>query len=144
MPIGAELDAARAKAEPRPERDRSSYGPSSSSSPLPSRDARTKPPVPIDPPCYFNTGCCSFGDGDVTALEIADGEIRLVRWLDDEERPRSKLLVKDSLADVLGTAGESGGESGAAGRTGHATDVRARRATASFVESVASRRAGRI
>jgi UDP-2,3-diacylglucosamine pyrophosphatase LpxH len=34
----------------------------------------------VSPPCYFNTGCCSFPDGDVTGLEIADGEIRLVRW----------------------------------------------------------------
>jgi hypothetical protein len=34
----------------------------------------------VAPPCYFNTGCCSFPDGDVTGLEIADGEIRLVRW----------------------------------------------------------------
>ena len=70
-------------------------------------------PLPIEPPCYFNTGCCSFGDGDVTGIEIADGEIRLVRWLDDEEQPRPKLLVRDDLADVLGavaapppTAGE--------------------------------------
>ncbi|CAN5454659.1 metallophosphoesterase [soil metagenome] len=31
-------------------------------------------------PCYFNTGCCSFADGDITGLEIADGEIRLVKW----------------------------------------------------------------
>ena len=28
----------------------------------------------------FQHGCCSFPDGDVTGLEIADGEIRLVRW----------------------------------------------------------------
>ncbi|MBI5106730.1 MAG: metallophosphoesterase [Solirubrobacterales bacterium] len=34
----------------------------------------------VAPPCYFNTGCCSFPDGDLTGLEIADGEIRLVRW----------------------------------------------------------------
>jgi hypothetical protein len=34
----------------------------------------------VSPPCYFNTGCCSFPDGDITGLEIADGEIRLVRW----------------------------------------------------------------
>ena len=25
------------------------------------------PPVKIEPPCYFNTGCCSFGDGNITA-----------------------------------------------------------------------------
>ena len=34
----------------------------------------------VSPPCYFNTGCCSFPDGDITGLEIADGQIRLVRW----------------------------------------------------------------
>ncbi len=34
----------------------------------------------VSPPCYFNTGCCSFPDGDITGLEIADGTIRLVRW----------------------------------------------------------------
>jgi hypothetical protein len=34
----------------------------------------------VAPPCYFNTGCCSFPDGDITGLELADGEIRLVRW----------------------------------------------------------------
>ena len=36
-------------------------------------------------PCYFNTGCCCFRDGDVTGLEIANREIRLVRWPDDEQ-----------------------------------------------------------
>jgi hypothetical protein len=34
----------------------------------------------VSPPCYFNTGCCSFPDGDITGIEIAEGEIRLVRW----------------------------------------------------------------
>lgn len=37
-------------------------------------------PEPVEPPCYFNTGCCSFGDGDVTGIEIADGHVKLVRW----------------------------------------------------------------
>lgn len=31
-------------------------------------------------PYYFNTGCCSFADGDITGIEIADGEIRLIKW----------------------------------------------------------------
>ncbi|MDQ3740816.1 MAG: metallophosphoesterase family protein [Actinomycetota bacterium] len=57
--------------------------------------------ITIDPPCYFNTGCCSFGDGDVTGLEIADGEIRLVRWPDDEGRPMPKVLAKADLRAVL-------------------------------------------
>ena len=59
------------------------------------------PPIPIEPPCYFNTGCCSFPDGDVTGLEIAEGKIRLVRWPDDDERPLPKLLVEDDLRRVL-------------------------------------------
>jgi predicted phosphodiesterase len=37
-------------------------------------------PFELDTPCYFNTGCCSFGDGDITGIELAEGEIRLVRW----------------------------------------------------------------
>jgi hypothetical protein len=60
-----------------------------------------RPPIDIVPPCYFNTGCCSYGDGDVSALELADGRIRLVRWLDDEQRPAVKVLADESLADVL-------------------------------------------
>jgi hypothetical protein len=63
------------------------------------------PPIPVDPPCYFNTGCCSFGDGDVTGLEIAEGEIRLVRWPDDTGEPRPKVLAKESLRTVLRAVG---------------------------------------
>lgn len=36
--------------------------------------------LPGEKPCYFNTGCCSYSDGTCTALELADGRIRLVRW----------------------------------------------------------------
>ncbi len=59
------------------------------------------PPIAIEPPCYFNSGCCSFGDGDVTALEISDGQIKLVRWPDDDGRPLPKVLVGDELRSVL-------------------------------------------
>jgi len=52
-------------------------------------------------PCYFNTGCCAFEDGDITGIEIADGEIRLVRWPDDENRPMRKILQSESLVDVF-------------------------------------------
>jgi hypothetical protein len=41
------------------------------------------PAVQLERPSYFNTGCCSFGDGDVTGIEFADGQVKLVRWLDD-------------------------------------------------------------
>jgi hypothetical protein len=59
------------------------------------------PPLAIDPPCYFNTGCCSFGDGDVTGLEIIDGQIRLVRWPNDADEPAAKILVSEDLRSVL-------------------------------------------
>lgn len=58
-------------------------------------------PMPIEPPCYFNTGCCSFPDGDVSGIEIADGMIRLVRWCDDDGRALPKILVEDDLRGVL-------------------------------------------
>lgn len=60
-----------------------------------------KPPKEFEIPAYFNTGCCSFGDGDVTGIEIADGEIRLVRWLGDDLTPDPKTLVSDRLENVL-------------------------------------------
>jgi len=52
-------------------------------------------------PSYFNTGCCSFSDGDVTGIEIADGMIRLVRWTDDAGDPRAKVLQEARLVDVF-------------------------------------------
>jgi hypothetical protein len=55
---------------------------------------RDPSPVPVSPPCYFNTGCCAFSDGDVTTIEIVDREIRLVRWLDDDGEARPKQLAE--------------------------------------------------
>ena len=52
-------------------------------------------------PCYFNTGCCVFDDGDCTGIELADGEIRLVRWPDDEGRPRRKVIRAADLRTVF-------------------------------------------
>ena len=62
---------------------------------------RDRRPITIDPPCYFNTGCCSFGDGDVTGIEIADGEIRLVRWPNDDDEPLPKILTRADMREVL-------------------------------------------
>ncbi|UCF19025.1 MAG: metallophosphoesterase [Gemmatimonadota bacterium] len=62
---------------------------------------RTEAADGSEKPCYFNTGCCSFSDGDVTGLEIAEGEIRLVRWPDDEGRPVAEVLARASLKDVF-------------------------------------------
>ena len=77
------------------------------------RTARRRPDeaVRVTPPCYFNTGCCSFPDGDVTGLEIADGELRLVRWPADlrELRPEhdgdvtvgDRVLARIALDELL-------------------------------------------
>lgn len=63
------------------------------------------PPKEMPLPCYFNTGCCSYGDGDITGLEIADGEIRLVRWLNDKYEPRKQDLATRTLRDVFAALG---------------------------------------
>jgi hypothetical protein len=59
------------------------------------------PPKSMELPCYFNTGCCSYGDGDVTGLELAGGEIRLVRWLNDDAKPDARPLAHKALREVL-------------------------------------------
>lgn len=58
-------------------------------------------PVEMDRPCYFNTGCCCFTDGDVTALEIAGGAFRLVRWPDDEGTARRHELTSEPVRNVF-------------------------------------------
>jgi hypothetical protein len=50
----------------------------------------------------------------VTAIEIKDGKIRLVRWLDDENRPQAKVLTaEEDLADVFGRVAAAKGQGGA-------------------------------
>ncbi len=55
----------------------------------------------MEVPCYFNTGCCSFRNGHITGIEIAEGEIRLIRWPDDDNRPRARILARAPLREVL-------------------------------------------
>lgn len=31
-------------------------------------------------PRYFNTGCCSYSDGDITGIELEQNNIRLIKW----------------------------------------------------------------
>ncbi|MAT99153.1 MAG: metallophosphoesterase [Anaerolineaceae bacterium] len=52
-------------------------------------------------PCYFNTGCCSFSDGDITGLEIADSEIRLIKWPGDESAAGPHILARATLDAVF-------------------------------------------
>jgi hypothetical protein len=62
-------------------------------------------------PCYFNTGCCSFRDGDVTGIEISDGMIRLVHWPDEHKRPLPKILASTTLEEVFQQLAEAGDRS---------------------------------
>jgi hypothetical protein len=59
------------------------------------------PLIEFKKPSYFNTGCCAFRDGDITGLEFSDGEIRLVRWPDDQDLPKPKVLARARLKDVF-------------------------------------------
>ena len=43
-------------------------------------------------PSYFNTGCCCYSDGDITGIELAEGEIRLVKWSYAKGREVLELL----------------------------------------------------
>jgi hypothetical protein len=52
-------------------------------------------------PSYFNSGCCCFSDGRLTGIEVAEGEIRLVRWPDDIGRPKPQILDAADLREVL-------------------------------------------
>ena len=68
------------------------------------RAVREQPHTPLDleRPSYYNSGCCSFGDGDVTGLEFAGGRVRLVRWLDNDGHPTAYELASADLREVLG------------------------------------------
>jgi predicted phosphodiesterase len=68
------------------------------------KNQRSPAPLPLvefKKPSYFNSGCCAFLDGDITGLEFSDGEIRLVRWPDDEDLPKPMVLAKAKLTDVF-------------------------------------------
>ena len=51
-------------------------------------------------PCYFNTGCCSFADGDITGLELVDGSISLVKWSDKKKTVIDSSNLKGIYASL--------------------------------------------
>lgn len=52
-------------------------------------------------PCYFNAGCALYTDG-ITVLEIADGELRLIKWhKDSRRRPPFQIYGKGSLSAFI-------------------------------------------
>jgi len=54
-------------------------------------------------PSYFNTGCCSLQDGDITGIEISEGYIRLIKWKRNAETglPERKVLELASLGYIF-------------------------------------------
>ena len=64
-------------------------------------------------PCYFNSGCCCFADGDVTGIELAEGDLRLVRWSTQEGPPERTVLAQTDLdrvyAQLAGNQSQSRG-----------------------------------
>ncbi len=55
--------------------------------------------VMLPKPFYFNSGCCSYSDGDITGLELSDGEIRLIKWTGAEKE--RKVLGSTKLDFLL-------------------------------------------
>ena len=50
-------------------------------------------------PCYFNTGCCRFEDGDITGIEIDGGDIRLMKW--DSDTKERIILEQSTLRAIF-------------------------------------------
>jgi predicted phosphodiesterase len=50
-------------------------------------------------PTYFNSGCCCFEDGTITGIEIAGGNIRLVKWSKGQ-----RIIAEEEKLELL-TAG---------------------------------------
>ncbi len=59
-------------------------------------------------PCYFNTGCCCFSDGDITGLEIEGEHLRLIKWHYDKEKETAsrKVLEEVHLTQLCNDLGE--------------------------------------
>lgn len=52
-------------------------------------------------PSYFNTGCCRFEDGDITGIELDDGQIRLIKWTKDGAEYTRLVLEETPLSEVF-------------------------------------------
>lgn len=51
-------------------------------------------------PSYFNTGCCCFSDGNITGIEISDGNIQLIKWAMEDETAIRTVLETMPLAQL--------------------------------------------
>jgi hypothetical protein len=52
-------------------------------------------------PCYFNSGCCCFNDGDITGIEIVDNSVRLIEWKVTNAKPTRFLLEEATLEELM-------------------------------------------
>jgi UDP-2,3-diacylglucosamine pyrophosphatase LpxH len=48
-------------------------------------------------PSYFNAGCCCYDDGDITGIEISNGEIRLIKWTGKRNQTERVVLEHAEL-----------------------------------------------
>jgi predicted phosphodiesterase len=60
-------------------------------------------------PAFLNTGCCCFDEPIVSGIEIADGEIRLVRWIHAAGETTREVLRTMPLLSSLAATGRSVG-----------------------------------
>ncbi len=48
-------------------------------------------------PCYFNTGCCSFLDGNITGIELSGEDIKLVKW----DKAHRTQIASENLEEIF-------------------------------------------
>jgi predicted phosphodiesterase len=58
-------------------------------------------PFSLKKPSYFNTGCCCFSDGDITAVEIENNCIRLVKWGTTNKETDRYVLQEINLMELV-------------------------------------------
>jgi hypothetical protein len=51
-------------------------------------------------PSYFNSGCCCYDDGEITGIEIADGQLRLVKWMRNGTQILREVLEEAGLEEL--------------------------------------------
>jgi predicted phosphodiesterase len=52
-------------------------------------------------PTYFNSGCCCFDDGDITGIEISEGQIRLVKWDSKKTSSPTRIVLEERSLEAL-------------------------------------------
>jgi UDP-2,3-diacylglucosamine pyrophosphatase LpxH len=66
------------------------------------RKGDTPPDFSTYKPNYFNSGCCCFDDGDITAIEITGEKISLIKWEYDQKNVPDRIILEEtSLGSLL-------------------------------------------